>query len=126
MPRIEVVRVLATSERSLNAQAIFERIKERGNRIDLVSVYRTLQVLNEIGLIHHLGMVDGYSACKLDCSHSHDMQHFVCGTCGKVTEFEIPNCARNDLAVQVKEDGFVLSEMRIELSGQCAQCVRAH
>lgn len=125
MPRIEVVRVLAESDSTLNAQSIYERIQARGNRIDLVSVYRTLQVLHEIGLIHHLGVVDGYSACKLECSNNRELQHFVCDRCGKVTEFEIPACARQDLASQVNHDGFILSEMRIELTGQCAQCATA-
>lgn len=122
MPRVEVVRVLATSDSTLNAQSIHDLIQKRGNRIDLVSVYRTLQVLLDIGLIHHLGVVDAYSACKLACTHNKELQHFVCETCGKVTEFEIPACARQDLTQQISADGYRLNQVRIELTGQCADC----
>ena len=61
-PRIEVVRVLARSDRALNVYGIHEAVLARGRRIDVVSVYRIIATLRSLGLVAHVGMVDGYVA----------------------------------------------------------------
>src|SRR5208283_2418532 len=68
MPRIQVIRALADATTAMSAYAIHERIIETGGRIDVVSVYRILATLQQVGLIHHIGIVDGYFPCRIgDC-----------------------------------------------------------
>src|SRR5438034_8285929 len=68
MPRVQVIRALGDSTRALSAYAIHEKIIKSGGKIDVVSVYRILSTLQEVGLIHHIGIVDGYFPCRMtDC-----------------------------------------------------------
>jgi Fe2+ or Zn2+ uptake regulation protein len=55
MPRVQVIRALADTDRALSAYAVHEKILEVGGKIDVVSVYRILATLQEVGLIHHIG-----------------------------------------------------------------------
>ena len=57
MPRVQVIRALADSPKALSAYAIHEKIISSGGKIDVVSVYRILNTLQEVGLIHHIGDV---------------------------------------------------------------------
>lgn len=59
-PRIEVVRALAATDRALTVYGIHEAVRERGRRIDVVSVYRIIACLRRLGLVAHVGMLDGY------------------------------------------------------------------
>ena len=69
MPRVQVIRALADTSRALSAYAIHEKIISGGGKIDVVSVYRILSTLQEVGLIHHIGVVDGYFPCRMaDCT----------------------------------------------------------
>src|SRR3954464_4350604 len=68
MPRVQVIRALADTTKALSAYAIHEKIINSGGKIDVVSVYRILSTLQEVGLIHHIGIVDGYFPCRMtDC-----------------------------------------------------------
>jgi len=68
MPRVQVIRALADTSKALSAYAIHEKIISGGGKIDVVSVYRILSTLQEVGLIHHIGIVDGYFPCRIpDC-----------------------------------------------------------
>src|ERR1700743_328190 len=62
--------------------------KKAGERFDRVTVYRTLQVFLEKGLIHSIPTSDNsirYALCKDDCSggqHRDAHVHFICNSCG--------------------------------------------
>lgn len=122
MPRIAILRVLEESPRALDAQGIHDLLKARGDRVDLVSVYRTLHTLLEVGLVHHLGVVDAYSACMFAGEHDGQAQHFVCETCGQVTEFLMPSETEARIARQVEDSGFRPKSLRVEILGACARC----
>src|SRR5580698_1693066 len=68
MPRVQVIRALGDTKRALSAYAIHEKIINSGGKIDVVSVYRILSTLQEVGLIHHIGVVDGYFPCRMENS----------------------------------------------------------
>ena len=59
-PRTEVIRVLARSDRALNAYGVHEAVLAGGRKIDVVSVYRILSTLERLGLVARLGLLDGY------------------------------------------------------------------
>ncbi len=59
-PRTEVIRVLARTDRALNAYGVHEAVLAGGRKIDVVSVYRILSTLESLGLIARLGLLDGY------------------------------------------------------------------
>ena len=63
-PRIAVIRALSRSDAALNAYEVHAAILASGRKVDVVSVYRILALLRDIGLVHQLALVDGYAACR--------------------------------------------------------------
>ncbi|MBX3120193.1 MAG: transcriptional repressor [Fimbriimonadaceae bacterium] len=123
MPRVQVIRALAESNRALSAYAIHERIVSKGGRIDVVSVYRILSTLQAVCLVHHIGVVDGYYPCRADAEHIHDTEHLVCEQCGCVAELPIAQSSAKAVESQAAQAGFRPSEMKIEVLGTCAHCL---
>jgi len=124
MPRLQVLRALRDSDKPLNAQAIHERIIAKGDRIDVVSIYRILAALSEVHLVHHIGVVDAYSACCMDAEHSHESEHFVCTSCGGVTEVNVPLDTLMSTKAHLKSLGLEPVEIKIEILGRCTACSR--
>lgn len=121
-PRIQVIRALAETHSALSPAAIHERIAGSGGRIDAVSVYRILSTLQRVGLVHHIGIVDGYYACRASGTGEHAAVHLVCGSCGCVTELAVPKRAREELAGKSETAGFASTELRVEMLGTCGHC----
>jgi Fur family ferric uptake transcriptional regulator len=94
-----------------------------GVRFDRVTVYRTLQVFVEKGIIHTIPTSDNsvkYALCKNDCFQGHHQDnhlHFVCTVCGKtecLDEYVIP-------AVKLPRN-YTASNIEIVVNGTCSAC----
>jgi Fe2+ or Zn2+ uptake regulation protein len=114
-----ILDVLEESDAHLDAETLFVRAKGRDPDISLATVYRTLAVLKEMGLVeeHSLGEDHRHFEAVRDKPH----YHFICLACGRVVEFDTP------LMVQVREDisereGVCITDIHLRLSGYCAQC----
>lgn len=121
-PRKAVIAALSNAQRPLNAYAIHRQIVGEGGTVDVVSVYRTLEVLNELGLVHFVPASDGFLPCHLGCDHGTGIEHLVCDTCGSVEEVELPDCATGDIRDQLKSHGFVSRRVTVQVEGTCKQC----
>lgn len=97
--------------------------KRTGEKFDRVTVYRTLQVFLNKGIIHTIPTADNsirYALCKDDCAggHHHDNHvHFVCNECGSticLDEVTIPGVK---LPV-----GFEPTQVEMVISGVCKDC----
>ena len=117
MPRVQVIRALADTNRALSAYAIHEKIIGGGGKIDVVSVYRILSTLQEVGLIHHIGVVDGYFPCRMaDCSGKRSAV-LVCEATSTVTELRLPDSLVRALEEQAREAGFDANAIKVEITG---------
>jgi Fur family zinc uptake transcriptional regulator len=122
MPRVAVIRALGESNRALSAYAIHDRISASGGRIDVVSVYRILAMLQAADLVHHVGIVDGYIPCRIVGDHDSESEHLVCSVCGCVTELPLSPVAHKAAAGQAEEAGFAPSIVKVEMLGVCRHC----
>jgi len=115
--RREVLAALEGGE-ALPAQELHGRLRARGSRIGLATVYRALHLLQEEGSIDVLE--DPVEARYRLCSPVHH-HHLVCESCGTVVE--IPECDVDEWAEKVaKVHGFKVRSHRAEISGLCARC----
>jgi Fe2+ or Zn2+ uptake regulation protein len=122
MPRVQVIRTLGESNRALSAYSIHERIHGAGGMIDVVSVYRILAMLQSAGLVHHIGIVDGYIPCRIAGEHESACEHMVCSKCGCVTELPLSPVAQEAAASQAHEVGFLPTTVKVEMLGTCRHC----
>lgn len=122
VPRVRVIRTLSQAQRPKTAYGIHQEIVASGGKVDVVSVYRILQTLSDLGLVHHIGIVDGYMACRLQDSHEEECEHVVCSECGKVTELTMPESILDTTHQQLHGLGFAPKQTRIEILAVCPEC----
>lgn len=121
-PRMLVLRALANSDQCLTAYGLHERITKDGAHIDVVSVYRILTTLSELGLVHRIGVLDGFTACRQFHEHQDQVQHWVCQECGKVVEVSMAHSETETLVGRARLGGFAPKTVHVEVVGLCAQC----
>ncbi|EUJ43711.1 hypothetical protein PRIP_12099 [Listeria riparia FSL S10-1204] len=88
--REATVRVLLENEKDhLSAEDVYLRVKEKAPEIGLATVYRTLELLNELRVVDKINFGDGvarYDLRKEGAKHFH--HHLVCLECGSVEEIQ--------------------------------------
>ncbi len=116
--RSEVLASLAGGE-ALSAQELHDRLRHAGSRTGLATVYRTLRMLVEDGVVDVLRedpVQLRYRVCSVEHHH-----HLVCESCGRVEE--IPECDVSEWAVRVaRPRGFRVRTHRAEILGVCGTC----
>jgi len=115
--RREVCAVLADAPGDhLTAADISERVQVP---VDASTVYRTLDVLEQIGYLAHVHMGHGPGVYHLAPIPPH--HHLVCESCG--TAVDVPVKALRDAIVAVTEPhGFMADETHFAIVGRCRQC----
>jgi Fe2+ or Zn2+ uptake regulation protein len=118
-PRRAVWQVLQGHSGSLSPHEIHERGRALHPSLGLVTVYRTLEVLDELGLVrrvHGQGNCHGYARANSASGH-----YLVCHQCGQVAEFPCEGMEGIIEAVQ-QRSGFTVEEHLLELVGLCPTC----
>lgn len=117
MPRVQVIRALADTKKALSAYAIHEKILSTGGKIDVVSVYRILSTLQEVGLIHHIGVVDGYFPCRMTECDAKRSEVVVFEDSGEVMELQLPETLVKAIEDQATLHGFNANTVKVEITG---------
>ncbi len=116
-------RVLAVlGERShLTPEAIVAAVAaDGGAELPPSTIYRTLDALEEVGLVAHTHL--DHRAPTYHLAGRHDHLHLVCRTCGRV--LEVDAAVGEALTVRVRtETGFVADPTHMAIHGHCSECV---
>ncbi len=116
-----VHETLSRAEGPLSAYTILDRLRDEGFRAPL-QVYRALDKLTEIGLVHRLESLNAFVACAHDHRHEGEMIAFaICGNCGQVDEFA-DDQVRERLEGWAASHDFKAEKTTIEMRGLCGQC----
>ena len=94
-------------------------VRETASGVNISTVYRTLELLEELGLVQHTHL--GHGAPTYSVSTDDDHVHLVCRACGVVQEadVELLGEAARRLA---EEQGFALDVGHVALFGRCSAC----
>ncbi|MBU2881581.1 transcriptional repressor [Psychrosphaera sp. B3R10] len=123
--RENVLACIISSDEAVSPYELAEIYKENfGQSMPAMSVYRILDFLVELTLVHKLTSANKYIACShISCSHSHRSPQFlICENCQSVMEVGIENSVMEQLKSSVERSGFVLTTQQIELKGLCKKC----
>ncbi len=118
--RTAVADALGSVEDFRSAQDIHALLAERGDRVGLATVYRTLQRLADAGEVDVLRTEDGEAAYRR-CSASHH-HHLVCRSCGATVEVEGPAVEQWTRSIAT-DHGFAEVSHTWEIFGRCPVCV---
>jgi Fur family ferric uptake transcriptional regulator len=103
----------------ISAKELYRRASRRNESISLATVYRTLRLFKELGLVEERRLGQVY--CRYEMKDSAEHQHLVCRGCGKVIEFESP-LIRKLVEALKHEHGFNLTKIELYMEGYCPQC----
>jgi Fur family ferric uptake transcriptional regulator len=93
-----------------------EEIHARCPEVGLVTVYRTLDLLGELGIVRRLDLGDG-SRYELAEYHHH---HMICESCGDISEFE--ECPLDPERLPSESANFEVRSHSLEVYGRCGAC----
>lgn len=118
-PRQAVVEIIASSQHVLSPLEVYERARARYPRLGLVTVYRTVDKLEELGLIQRVHRPAG---CNTIVAAVTGHQHLlICQECGKVEVFSGDKMDSLMDSVGV-ESGYQVQEHWLQLFGLCQDC----
>lgn len=116
--RMEILRELASTGEHPDAETIYTRVRKRIPAISLDTVYRTLRMLEEKGVIARVPSMQDRARFDANMDRHH---HFVCDRCGKIADF---TCAALDGFAPPPEVAALgqMESVHIELRGRCKTC----
>lgn len=116
--RLEIFRELASSAEHPDAEMILRRVQSRMPTVSLDTVYRTLWMLNDLGLVTTLGPRRDSVRFDANLARHH---HYVCVRCGLVRDFEGAAFEEIPVPAAVKQFGSVIAA-HVEVRGVCDEC----
>lgn len=119
-PRLALIASLDRSERPMTAQELHAVCEVANGPVDLVTVYRTLTVFEEIGLIHRVGD-RGFMACQVGCGHD-QTAHLLCDSCGRAEEVALEMVLDAETIERLRGHGFQAARLTVSVHGKCEKC----
>ena len=117
--RRAIIETVLAADKSLTPQELHSILAKKHPEIGLVTVYRTLDILNTLGLLCQFqpeGSVRSFKAGPPEHHH-----HLVCRGCGEVVDFT-GRCPI-ELKTSLEQDtGFVITDHQLEFAGYCRDC----
>lgn len=121
--RRAIVDTIVESEgKHLTAEEIYDEVKKKCPEIGLATVYRTILLLEEIGIVSKLHLNDGCSRYELVHSNErHRHHHLICNQCNSVIEVE--DDLLEDLESSIEKNyHFKILDHSVKFYGICSKC----
>ena len=121
-PRLAVLQVIFGDGGHLNPAEILERARAIHPSVGRASIYRTLELLTQLGLIRPIYLGEN-GPIYIHAEGGH--HHLVCSTCGKVIDFD--QCTADQIADELAARyGFTIHSHLLEFYGLCANCEKVN
>ncbi len=120
-----LVGIIQSSPRHLDAATLLEMARKQDPDIDRATVYRTLALLKDRGLIDELDLmhIEGEKHFY-EAKTNRDHCHMACFRCGAIMEYASSSFEKLKKEM-VKQSGFQIRVVRLEVGGICKRCQRA-
>ncbi len=119
-PRAAILKILSEASHGLDAETIREEAEHNDLYINLSTVYRTLDLLEEINVVDKFDLGDNRNSFLL--KKDHHMHSVTCEVCHKEVDLDCPMSKIEELIS--REPGFSIREHHLELKGVCQDCTR--
>jgi Fur family transcriptional regulator, peroxide stress response regulator len=116
--RLEIFKEVAKSGDHPDAETIYKGLRKRLPTVSLDTVYRTLWLLLDLGLIDTLGTP--HHGVRFD-ANTRPHHHFVCKKCGMTSDFYCEELDQITIPAAVKKLGRV-EKTQVEIRGVCSRC----
>ncbi|MDR1773853.1 MAG: transcriptional repressor [Clostridioides sp.] len=122
--RRAVIEVMINnSELHLSSEEIYDLVRKDCPEIGLATVYRTMQLLDEVGAISKLNLDDGCVRYELNLheGNAHNHHHLICKNCGKI--IEVKDDLLDSIERQIEDVyDFKITDHEVKFYGMCNNC----
>lgn len=119
-PRLMVMEIISCSTKALTPLDIFEQNLENQSSMGIASVYRTLEILENLDLVQKIHQQDG---CHAFWPVLEGHQHLViCKDCGNMAEVPGSEDIQEYMHQVEEKTGFVVNDHWMQLFGNCSEC----
>jgi Fe2+ or Zn2+ uptake regulation protein len=119
--RVLIHRAVRELDRHVTADEVLAAVSERLPNASLPTVYSTLELLEELGMVRRLAARSG---AALYDPRTDEHQHVVCRNCGRVEDLDVPVDSIRALRA-ARRRGFEPSDAELVVSGLCGDCAAA-
>jgi len=120
-PQRQLVLDAVSALRHGTPDEICAEVQRRASGVNLSTVYRTLELLEELGMVTHTHL--GHGAPTYHSATDEEHLHLVCRDCGAVTETDVA-LADPFVAELARRHGFVTDVAHFSVYGTCRECAR--
>lgn len=118
--RRRVLELLITAPGPMKAYDLLDKLRPDQGPAKPPTVYRALEFLTRLGLVHKLERDNAFVACRMTLEHAAQV-FLICKSCNAAIEVEAGH-ALHDIKEAAEGHGFVLADTVIEAYGECATC----
>ncbi len=115
-----ILDAIASLDGHISAEEVHRCVVARFPDVNISTVYRTLELLQSLGLLTHTHFDDGVAQYHL--AHEQPHQHLVCRTCGYERELELSVLGPVDERLR-RDYGFQADLAHFAIVGICGECV---
>lgn len=121
--RKTVLDVIKENEgKHFNSEEIYSLVKEKIPDIGIATIYRTLSLLEKMGLIYKVNLGTGSVKYELDRRNtSHRHHHLVCLNCREIIEVEEDLLDNIEERIKSKHN-FIIKDHSVKFYGYCSRC----
>ncbi len=119
--RQKVLELVWQSHEPVKAYDVLDHLKQEQFSSAPPTVYRSLDFLQEQGLVHKIESLNAYVGCG-NPEEVHTGQFFICRECGSVAELDDADIS-NLIKKKADRFGFKIDNEMIEIKGRCQECL---
>ena len=121
--RRAIIEVLLKNDsKHLSSEEIYDLVKDICPGIGIATVYRSMQVLDEVGVISKLNLDDGCIRYEINLNeNSHHHHHLICKKCSRIIEVEEDLLEEIESSIE-KMYGFKVLDHDVKFYGLCKNC----
>jgi Fur family peroxide stress response transcriptional regulator len=117
--RVELIRLIATSEGHPSASQLYAQIKNQFPTMSLATVYKTLDMLKDLGEVLQIGLRDD---SHYDGNKPYPHPHLICMKCQKIMDGELDTTVKNFVQEVEQNFGFQIIKHQLDFYGICPDC----
>jgi len=117
--RVELIRLIASSEGHPSASRLYAQIKVQFSTMSLATVYKTLDLLKELGEVLEIGLRDD---SHYDGNKPYPHPHLICTKCQKIMDGELDSAVENIVQEIEQNFGFQILKHQLDFYGICPDC----
>jgi Fur family ferric uptake transcriptional regulator len=118
--RQAIIDTVFSTDQHFTAEQLLEWSRQKDRSVSRATVYRTLPLLTESGLVREMDFGKDYKFYDPNYAEHPNHNHIICQDCEKIVEFESEKIARLEDEITHKL-GFSIKSQRLQITGSCEE-----